>query len=139
MADPQLLILDEPTTGLDLGGREIALRALARIGREDRDRTVVLVTHRLEEIPQGFDHVAIMGRLEGSEADAYETNVAGETRNRAPSSTQAILSADSPLNGSAAYSVCSSTSPMSTTGGVPTPSDAASDSPSGQSWFAWRR
>ena len=77
MADPQLLILDEPTTGLDLGGREIALRALARIGREDTERTVVLVTHRLEEIPQGFDHVAMMGRLSGSEADAYATNVAG--------------------------------------------------------------
>ncbi|OZG60167.1 ABC transporter ATP-binding protein [Bifidobacterium lemurum] len=77
MADPDLLILDEPTTGLDLGGRELALRALSRIGEEDADRTVVLVTHRLEEIPVGFDHVAIMGRITGSEADAYADNVAG--------------------------------------------------------------
>ena len=77
MADPDLLILDEPTTGLDLGGREIALRALSRVGAEQSDRAVVLVTHRLEEIPQGFDHVAIMGRITGSEADAYADNVAG--------------------------------------------------------------
>ncbi|WP_314686252.1 ATP-binding cassette domain-containing protein [uncultured Bifidobacterium sp.] len=77
MADPDLLILDEPTTGLDLGGREIALRSLSRIGREDSARSVVLVTHRLEEIPQGFDHVAIMGRLRGGEAEAYRRNVAG--------------------------------------------------------------
>ena len=74
---PELLILDEPTTGLDLGGREIALRALSRVGAEQSDRAVVLVTHRLEEIPQGFDHVAIMGRITGSEADAYADNVAG--------------------------------------------------------------
>ena len=80
MADPDLLILDEPTTGLDLGGREIALRALSRVGAEQSeqsDRAVVLVTHRLEEIPQGFDHVAIMGRITGNEADAYADNVAG--------------------------------------------------------------
>ena len=77
MADPDLLILDEPTTGLDLGGREIALRALSRVGAEQSDRAVILVTHRLEEIPQGFDHVAIMGRITGNEADAYEENVAG--------------------------------------------------------------
>ncbi len=32
---------------------------------------------RLEEIPQGFDHVAIMGRITGNEADAYADNVAG--------------------------------------------------------------
>ena len=71
------LILDEPTTGLDLGGREIALRALSRVGAEQSDRAVILVTHRLEEIPQGFDHVAIMGRITGNEADAYADNVAG--------------------------------------------------------------
>ncbi|MCI1224192.1 MAG: ATP-binding cassette domain-containing protein [Bifidobacterium sp.] len=77
MADPDLLILDEPTTGLDLGGRELALQALSRIGEQDGARTVVLVTHRLEEIPRGFDHVAIMGRRAGNETDAYEANVAG--------------------------------------------------------------
>lgn len=77
MAEPELLILDELTTGLDLGGRELVLKALSDIGRNDADRTVVLVTHRLEEIPSGFDHVAIMGRLSGSEADAYADNVAG--------------------------------------------------------------
>ncbi|WEV59846.1 ATP-binding cassette domain-containing protein [Bifidobacterium sp. ESL0728] len=77
MGDPDLLILDEPTTGLDLGGRELALRALSDIGRHDTDRTVLLVTHRLEEIPQGFDHVAIMGRMAGNETDAHADNVAG--------------------------------------------------------------
>jgi iron complex transport system ATP-binding protein len=77
MNDPGLLILDEPTTGLDLGGREMVLRALSDIGRRDNDRTVVLVTHRLEEIPQGFDHVAIMGRMIGNEAAAHTDAVAG--------------------------------------------------------------
>ena len=75
MADPDLLIREAP--GLDLGGREIALRALSRVGAEQSDRAVILVTHRLEEIPQGFDHVAIMGRITGNEADAYTDNVAG--------------------------------------------------------------
>lgn len=51
MGDPELLIMDEPTTGLDLGGREQVMRTLSRIGEEDSRRAVVLVTHRLEEIP----------------------------------------------------------------------------------------
>lgn len=60
MGDPELLIMDEPTTGLDLGGREQVMRTLSRIGEESSERAVVLVTHRLEEIPAGFDHIAIM-------------------------------------------------------------------------------
>ena len=69
MANPDLLILDEPTTGLDLGGRELVLRALSDIGREDKDRTVILVTHRLEEIPLGFNRIAMMGRRPADTAD----------------------------------------------------------------------
>ena len=72
MADCRIcLILDEPDYRFLIWAVvEIALRALSRVGAEQSDRAVVLVTHRLEEIPQGFDHVAIMGRITGSEADA---------------------------------------------------------------------
>ena len=72
MGDPELLIMDEPTTGLDLGGREQVMRTLSRIGE---DRAVVLVTHRLEEIPAGFDHIAIMGRKPIPAEDATEAGV----------------------------------------------------------------
>jgi iron complex transport system ATP-binding protein len=64
MNDPKLLILDEPTTGLDLGAREQVIATLNEIGTEDSERAVVLVTHRLEEIPKGFDHLALIGRME---------------------------------------------------------------------------
>jgi iron complex transport system ATP-binding protein len=63
MNDPKLLILDEPTTGLDLGAREQVISTLNEIGTEDSERAVVLVTHRLEEIPKGFDHLALIGRM----------------------------------------------------------------------------
>ena len=67
--------MDEPTTGLDLGGREQVMRTLSRIGEESSDRAVVLVTHRLEEIPAGFDHIAIMGRKPIPAEDATEAGV----------------------------------------------------------------
>lgn len=77
MADPELAILDEPTTGLDLGGRELVVKTLGDLGREQGDRAVILVTHRLEEIPEGFDHIAVMGRIEGDEKQAHEAKVRG--------------------------------------------------------------
>ena len=70
MGDPELLIMDEPTTGLDQG-----MRTLSRIGEESSDRAVVLVTHRLEEIPAGFDHIAIMGRKPIPAEDATEAGL----------------------------------------------------------------
>ena len=75
MGEPELLIMDEPTTGLDLGGREQVMRTLSRIGEEDSRRAVVLVTHRLEEIPAGFDHIAIMGRKPVSAEDATNDGI----------------------------------------------------------------
>lgn len=56
MSDPEILILDEPTAGLDLGGREILLRALKEIIKSKAAPTVVLITHELEEINENFTH-----------------------------------------------------------------------------------
>ena len=51
------------------------MRTLSRIGEESSERAVVLVTHRLEEIPAGFDHIAIMGRKPIPAEDATEAGV----------------------------------------------------------------
>lgn len=55
MADPELLLLDEPGAGLDLGGREALVAVLGELART-AGRPMVLVTHHLEEIPAGFTH-----------------------------------------------------------------------------------
>jgi iron complex transport system ATP-binding protein len=54
MPDPELLLLDEPTASLDLGGRETLLRDLAELATEPRPAAIVLVSHHVEEIPVGF-------------------------------------------------------------------------------------
>nr|MCW1079453.1 ATP-binding cassette domain-containing protein [Streptococcus anginosus] len=56
MPDPELLILDEPASGLDVAGRELLLAALSEIISAPGSPTMVLVTHHLEEIPVGFTH-----------------------------------------------------------------------------------
>lgn len=60
MADPQLLILDEPCSGLDLVARERLLETLDRMGRASHAPTLVLVTHHLEEIMPVFSHVLLL-------------------------------------------------------------------------------
>lgn len=62
MSDPEVLILDEPSAGLDLGGRELLVSALEEIIGGERAPQVVLVTHQLEEIPAGITHAALMSQ-----------------------------------------------------------------------------
>jgi iron complex transport system ATP-binding protein len=60
MTDPELLLLDEPAAGLDLGGREDLVSTLSVLARDDRSPTTVLVSHHVEEIPPGFTHVLML-------------------------------------------------------------------------------
>ncbi len=56
MVDPEVLLLDEPAAGLDLGGREDLVRRLGEIAADPYAPTTILVTHHVEEIPVGFTH-----------------------------------------------------------------------------------
>ena len=60
MTDPELLLLDEPAAGLDLGGREALLHMLARLAEDPRSPAVVLVSHYVEEVPAGFTHALLL-------------------------------------------------------------------------------
>ncbi|WP_028476383.1 ABC transporter ATP-binding protein [Nocardia sp. CNY236] len=56
MTDPELLLLDEPAAGLDLGGREELVERLGDLAADPNAPAIVLVTHHVEEIPPGFTH-----------------------------------------------------------------------------------
>jgi iron complex transport system ATP-binding protein len=57
---PGLVLLDEPTAGLDLGGREELVAALGRAAADPATPPTVLVTHHVEEIPRGTTHVLLL-------------------------------------------------------------------------------
>ncbi len=65
MTDPELLLLDEPAAGLDLGGREDLLARLSVLAEDPAAPATVLVTHHVEEIPLAFSHVMLLreGRI----------------------------------------------------------------------------
>ncbi len=60
MTDPELLLLDEPAAGLDLGGREDLVGRLSRLALDPDAPTSVLVTHHVEEIPVGYTHAMLL-------------------------------------------------------------------------------
>jgi iron complex transport system ATP-binding protein len=68
MTDPELLLLDEPAAGLDLGGREELLARLEDLANDPDSPALVLVTHHVEEIPRGFSHCLILS--EGKVVDS---------------------------------------------------------------------
>ncbi|WP_028660798.1 ABC transporter ATP-binding protein [Nocardioides insulae] len=60
MVDPELLLLDEPAAGLDLGGREDLVSTLSTLAYMPQSPATVLISHHVEEIPPGFTHVLML-------------------------------------------------------------------------------
>ncbi len=60
MTDPELMLLDEPAAGLDLGGREDLITRLGALAEDLDAPALILVTHHVEEIPPGFTDVLLL-------------------------------------------------------------------------------
>lgn len=60
MADPQLLILDEPTNGLDFIAREQLLETIHQVTKKPNSPTLIYVTHHIEELLPIFSHTLLM-------------------------------------------------------------------------------
>ncbi len=64
MTDPELLLLDEPAAGLDLGGREDLVSTLSVLATDPESPVTILVSHHVEDVPPGFTHVLMLRKGE---------------------------------------------------------------------------
>lgn len=78
MADPEILILDEPCGGLDLIERENLLQTIEQIAEAENGPTLIYVTHHVEEILPCFSHVLLMKDGKNVEANAREVVLSDE-------------------------------------------------------------
>jgi iron complex transport system ATP-binding protein len=78
MGRPELLLMDEPAAGLDLGARELLVRRLSLLADDPATPPMVLVTHHAEEIPPGVTHAALLRGGKLLAAGPAETVLTGE-------------------------------------------------------------
>jgi iron complex transport system ATP-binding protein len=73
MTRPDLLLLDEPAAGLDLGAREALVARLTDLAAAADPAAIVLVTHHVEEIPAGFTHAMVLAEGRAVASGPIET------------------------------------------------------------------
>jgi len=78
IVDASLLVLDESTAGLDLGGRELFLAALQRVAGERPSVAVLIASHHLEELPATVSHVLLLAGGRIVAAGPVETTLTDE-------------------------------------------------------------
>lgn len=79
MADPELLLLDEPGAGLDLAGREDLVERLESLAADATAPGLVMITHHVEEIPPGFTHALVIAAGSVIASGAIDTVITSET------------------------------------------------------------
>ena len=79
MTDPELLLLDEPAAGLDLGAREDLMASLEVLSNAPDSPVLVMVSHHVEEIPVGFTHVLMLRDGKVVAQGPIESTLTGET------------------------------------------------------------
>nr|WP_232805528.1 ABC transporter ATP-binding protein [Glycomyces xiaoerkulensis] len=83
MTDPELLMLDEPAAGLDLGAREALVSTLSGLATDESSPALILVTHHVEEIPPGFTHALILSAGSVVAAGPLDQALTSETLSKA--------------------------------------------------------
>ena len=78
MADPELLLLDEPVASLDLAAREQTISTIGQYAQSPYAPAIVMVTHHLEEIPIGFTHAMIVNDGQVYAAGTIESTLTSE-------------------------------------------------------------
>ncbi|MFT3715761.1 MAG: ABC transporter ATP-binding protein [Gordonia sp. (in: high G+C Gram-positive bacteria)] len=78
MTDPELLLLDEPAAGLDLGGREELVERLGALAADPDSPALVLITHHVEEIPPGFTNLMLLSEGKVVAAGPLEETLTSE-------------------------------------------------------------
>lgn len=79
MNDPGVVLLDEPSAGLDLGGREQLVGTLGELALDRSSPPVVLVTHHVDEIPAGITHALLLREGDVLAAGTLEETMTAES------------------------------------------------------------
>ena len=83
MADPEILLLDEPASGLDLGGREDLLKRFDLLATDPYAPATLIITHHIEEIPAGSTHALLLKAGKALSSGAISEVVTSENLSQA--------------------------------------------------------